>query len=91
MPIYTYESNDGKRVERVYPSSKYPQSIRVGGRRYTLRITLPAAPVIENVAGVHHGAGAPVVIRNKRDIAELEARQPGLKYDPAYYHDRKVR
>jgi len=91
VAIYTYESKDGARVEREFPIGRYPQSVRMGGRRYTLRITMPARPVVENVAGVHHGAGDPVVIRNKRDIAEIEARKPGLKFNPEYYHDHKVR
>lgn len=91
MPIYTYESKDGKVEERVYPMSCYPQSIRMGGRRYTLRITMPARPVVENVAGIHHGPGEPTIIRNKRDIAEAEARKPGLKFNPEFYNDRRRR
>lgn len=91
MPIYTYESNDGKRIEREYPVRSYPQSVRVGGRRYTLRITAPARPVVENVAGIHHGPGELTIIRNKHDIREAEARKPGLKFDPEYFHDRSRR
>lgn len=89
MPIYTYESKDGKVEERVYPIGSYPQSIRMGGRRYVLRITAPCRPVVENVAGIHHGPGHPVHIRNKHDIREIEARSNGeLKYDPDFYRRR---
>lgn len=91
MPIYVYESKDGDRIERVSSWEKSPKTVRANGKRYERIIVQTASPVVENVAGIHRGPGEPVMIRNKHDIRELEARVPGLKYDPSFYHERKYR
>jgi hypothetical protein len=70
VPIYTYESKDGDRIERISSWQDSPCYIRANGKRYGRIITATAKPVIENVAGVHHGPGEPTIIRNKHDIRE---------------------
>lgn len=92
MAIYVYESKSGERVEREYPMAKSPKTVRVDGKRYERVIAQVASPVVANVSGVHGGPpGSKVQIRNKRDIAEIEARCPGLKYNPDFYHEHDPR
>jgi len=91
MPTYTYESRLGNRVERHYPVTKYPQSIKVDGVRMDLVITAPAF-VVENVAHLSGALpGRKRVIRNKHDIRNIEAANPGVKFNPeAFQRDTDV-
>ncbi len=92
MPIYTYESPLGNRVERHYPITSYPQSILIDGVRMELVITAPLCIAVEHVEHLSGALpGRKRVIRNRHDIRNIEAANPGVKFNPeAFQRDTSV-
>ena len=93
--LYFYDRPGRAPVSRWYPTGRAPASYRGARLRQVIERHdgESAAGWVSDrfVAGIHKGPGEDTIIRNKFDIAEAEARKPGLKFNPEYFHDRRRR
>ncbi len=107
MATFGYVNRHGEKIEREYPCGSAPKRVRHRGGWYERDYTLAQAPVVSRIEGIHSclpptirgvrevvkdgpDAGK-VAIRNRQEIREIEAANPGLKFNPEYYHDYDVR
>lgn len=100
MTVYVYESALGNRIERDYRIGKQPRRLTIDGVRFDLAIVAPMVsiprspygpqPLPRSIGGIKERApNGDAVVRNKSDIRNIEAANPGLKFNPDYYHDSR--
>lgn len=88
MTTYVYESVQGDRVERDFRIGKAPKRVKQNSRWYHRIICAPGFR-IEKVEGIHSPGRVKHAVRNMHDIRNIEAMNPGLKFDPDLYERNK--